>query len=50
MVDEDGNYIFGNSKPCDHCLLYLKKYGVRRIFYSDRLENKNVMCELRLKF
>ena len=31
-----------NSKPCKHCLKELKKYGIRRVYYSY---NKNLLME-----
>lgn len=32
-----------NSKPCKQCVEILKKYGVKKIYYSD--ENQNIVME-----
>jgi hypothetical protein len=26
---------FANSKPCKHCILYMKALGVKKIYYSN---------------
>jgi deoxycytidylate deaminase len=31
------------SKPCKHCILYLKNIGIKRVYYSDN--NGNLVCE-----
>ena len=41
-------YWLGNSKPCCHCQKYLKKFNITKIKYTDIIDGKNVLCELRL--
>lgn len=41
------NY-FGNSKPCSNCQIYLSKFGIRKVKYTDIIDNIPVLCELRL--
>lgn len=38
----------GNSKPCEHCQKWLKFYNVKRIFYTDVINDIEVLCEMRL--
>lgn len=40
-------YKFGISKPCINCQQLLYKYGVSKIFYTDIIEDLEVLCELR---
>lgn len=34
-LDENGNTIYRDAKPCKHCLPILRQYGVRRVFYTQ---------------
>jgi len=40
---------YGNSKPCPHCESLLFEHGIGRIKYSDVIDGKVVLCELRAK-
>lgn len=31
------------SKPCYHCIEFLKYIGIKRVFYSD--DDGNIICE-----
>lgn len=37
----DGSFIFGLAKPCYHCSLSLKKWNIKKIFYTDENGNLN---------
>jgi deoxycytidylate deaminase len=39
---------FGNSKPCSHCQSMLKRNGIRKIKYTDRINNEDVLVEMKL--
>jgi cytidine deaminase len=39
---------FGMSKPCLNCQQHLKKYNVKRIFYTDIINGNEVLCEMRM--
>ncbi len=43
------NVVFGNCMPCTNCQKYLSKFGFKRIKYTDFIDGKNVLCELRLQ-
>ena len=32
-----------NSRPCNHCIEYLQKYSIRKVYYSN--EYGNIVCE-----
>ncbi len=40
--------MFGNCQPCENCQKQLAKYGFKKIKYTDCIDNKNVLVELRL--
>lgn len=42
-------YTLGNSKPCPHCQQLLSQYNVSKIKYTDVVDGKNVLCELRIR-
>ena len=42
-------YWFGNAKPCVHCQTYLSSHNVTKIKYTDMVDGKNVLCEMKLK-
>lgn len=42
-------FILGNSKPCEHCQKYLYMYNVHKIKYTDVIDGKEVLCEMRIK-
>ena len=33
--DEDGNIVLRNAKPCKYCTESIKKYGLKKIIYSN---------------
>ena len=49
LLRDTANFLFGCSKPCSHCQKYLAIYNVKRIRYTDIINNVSVLCELRLK-
>lgn len=49
MSEKNQNgYNIGNSKPCKHCQYYLKKFGIKKVYYTDILENCEYLCEMRI--
>jgi deoxycytidylate deaminase len=38
ITRSDGEVEFSNSKPCEHCTLAMKKYGVYRVYYTTGSE------------
>jgi len=41
-------YRFGISKPCINCQKQLYKFNVTRVFYTDVINNQEVICEMRI--
>jgi hypothetical protein len=41
-------YKFGISKPCSNCEKQLYKFNISKIFYTDCIDGKDVLCELRI--
>lgn len=39
---------FGCSKPCKHCEPILFRYNVNRVYYTDIIDNVEVLCEMRV--
>lgn len=33
---KNDGYLFKNSKPCPHCETYIKKFGIKKVFYSSQ--------------
>jgi deoxycytidylate deaminase len=48
LNNNDTKYRLGNAKPCENCQKYLKLYKVKRIKYTDVIDGKNMLCEMRL--
>lgn len=43
------SYRFGISKPCSNCEKQLHKFNVKKIYYTDIIDEKEVLCEMRIK-
>jgi deoxycytidylate deaminase len=39
---------FGNSKPCSQCSDVMEHYGIKKIKYTDYINDTNVLCEMKL--
>jgi deoxycytidylate deaminase len=48
VVRLNSNY-FGLAKPCLNCQKFLKSHNISRVYYTDFIDNKNVLCTLHLK-
>jgi deoxycytidylate deaminase len=48
MNDNKTKYNLGNCRPCENCQKYLIMYNVKKIKYTDIIDGKNVLCEMRL--
>lgn len=33
--DKEGGIMYRNARPCKYCLEIMRKYGVRRVFYTQ---------------
>lgn len=44
---KDGIYTLGLSKPCINCQKVLYKNNISTIYYTDVINNENVLCKLR---
>ena len=42
-VDEKGEYITKMSKPCHHCICFLKSIGIRRVYYSTSKNTNEIV-------
>jgi hypothetical protein len=43
----DSNYKFGISKPCINCQRNMHKFNVSRVFYTDVIDDVEVVCEFK---
>ncbi len=43
-----GTFPFGRSKPCDQCMKTIQMTGVRTIKYTDIIDDKLVVCTVKL--
>jgi deoxycytidylate deaminase len=41
-------YVYGCSKPCLNCEKHLYYYNVTRIKYTDIIDGKSVLCEMKM--
>jgi len=41
-------HYFGISKPCINCQKHLYKHNVIKIYYTDIIDNEEVLCEMRI--
>jgi len=49
VSDHDNlGYNYGKSKPCDHCAKFLYFYNITKIFYTDIIDGKIMLCELKI--
>jgi deoxycytidylate deaminase len=48
VVRLNSNY-FGLAKPCPNCQYFLKSHKITRVYYTDFIDNKNVLCRLDLQ-
>jgi hypothetical protein len=46
-IDSRG-YVYGCSKPCLNCEKHLYYYNVTRIKYTDIIDGKTVLCEMKI--
>jgi hypothetical protein len=46
-IDSRG-YVYGCSKPCLNCERHLYYYNVTRIKYTDIIDGKTVLCEMKI--
>ena len=46
-IDKRG-YTYGCSKPCENCQKHLYYYNVTRIKYTDIIDGKSVLCEMKI--
>jgi len=46
-IDSRG-YVYGCSKPCLNCEKYLYHYNITILKYTDFIDNKSVLCEMRI--
>ena len=44
----EGIVTYGCSKPCLNCQKYLYHYNVTCIKYTDIIDGKNVLCEMKM--
>lgn len=44
LTGENGRY--GCAKPCQNCAKRLKKFGIRRIKFTDNVNGENVLREM----
>lgn len=42
-IGGNGKNNFINSKPCKHCINYMKTLGIRKVYYSD--DNGDIIYE-----
>ena len=42
------NYLLGMSKPCNRCQSFLFKHNIKKIKYTDIINNINVLCEMKI--
>jgi len=54
MRSKDGlpnyrSFRFGISKPCSNCEKQLYRFNVTKIYYTDVVDGKEVLCEMRMK-
>lgn len=42
------SYRLGCAKPCKTCSENLLKHNIKKIFYTDYINNVNVLCEMRI--
>jgi len=47
LPDYRGHY-FGISKPCLNCQQHLYKHNVTKIYYTDVIDDEEVLCEMRI--
>jgi deoxycytidylate deaminase len=48
-LNENKEFILGNSKPCKNCEINLYEGGIDRIYYTDNENGIQVIKELRIK-
>ena len=41
-------FMLGGCQPCINCQKYLSIYNIKKIKYTDIIDGKNVLCELRI--
>jgi len=42
------DYTLGISKPCTRCHSFLKYHGIKKVKYTDIIDDVNVLVEMRL--
>ena len=48
MPTNSRGYMYTCSKPCHNCEKYLYHYNITCIKYTDVIDGKNVLCEMRI--
>lgn len=49
LLNDTSGPRFGYCKPCEFCQPLLISANVKTIFYTDSVNNKNVLCKLKLR-
>lgn len=47
-LPEGQTFWFGNSKPCVNCENTIRKFGIRRVKYTDIIDGEQVLCTMKI--
>jgi deoxycytidylate deaminase len=48
FTKDSRGYIYGCCKPCQNCEKYLYHYNVTRIKYTDIINGRSVLCDMKI--
>ncbi len=37
---------YGSAKPCEHCEQTIRKFGIKKVKYTDIIDGQQVLCTL----
>lgn len=40
---------FGSAKPCEHCEQTIRRFGIKKVKYTDIIDGQQVLCTLSYK-